>query len=223
MTTFIIMQNRIATEIVRDDLAEQIKNAINDAIVTWEGVRFAFNERRYLINTVADQEYYDLVEPTLLFHDGSTLETNERVLEVDSIRITVNNSYYPLTPRTQQWFDRNSGPASQYTGQPDSYGIYSTQLRLFPIPDGVYALEIAGLARLGPHPLVNDVDTNNWTIGVAASALIRAQAKLLIYRDIVRDPDGRATAAEAVSEAQWQLERKGTAQTMTGTQRAWDL
>src|SRR5262245_63299 len=103
MTTYLAMQTRVAEELVRDDLANQIKNAINSAITSWEGTRFSFNERRYLIQTVAQQEYYETIEPTLLFHDGSALSTGEQIIEIDSITCTVNNMQYPLTERTQEW------------------------------------------------------------------------------------------------------------------------
>src|SRR5262245_11284508 len=138
MTTYLIMQARIADELVRDDLTTQIKSAINSAITTWEGTRFAFNERKYLINTVADQEWYDLVSPPLLTYAGAAVGTGETILELDhDPKATVNSTFYPLTPRTQAWFDRNAAPAAEYTGQPDSYGIFNSQLRLFPIPDAV--------------------------------------------------------------------------------------
>jgi len=223
MTNYLIMQARIADELVRDDLAGQIQKAINSAIQTWEGFRFAFNERKYLIQTVADQEYYDLVTPTLLTYPaGAAVGTGETILELDhDPRITVNSSYYRLTPRSQSWFEDNTGPASQYTGQPDSYGIFDNQLRLFPIPDGVYPLKLEGLARLSPNPLSADADTNAWM--VEGEALIRQHAKLIIYRDVVRDAEGRANAADGVQEAQFQLERKSIARTMVGTQRAWSL
>jgi hypothetical protein len=222
MTTYLVMQTRIADEIVRDDLASQIRNAINDAIRTWEGVRFSFNERRYLINTVADTEYYDLTDTDVLFfEDGSNIGTGATLLEIDDIRITVNNSWYSLTPRTDAWFSRNSGPATQYTGQPDSYGVFGNVLRLFPIPDAVYPLSLPGLGRLSPNPLSADGDTNPWM--VEGEALIRQQAKYIIYRDIVRDAEGKANAAEGLQEAQWQLERKAAGKLYTGTQRAWTL
>jgi hypothetical protein len=216
------MQTRIADEIVRDDLASQIRNAINDAIKTWEGVRFTFNERRYLINTVAGTEYYDLTDTNVLrFEDGSSVGTGGTLLEIDDIRITVNNAWYPLTPRTDAWFTRYAAPASQFTGQPDSYGVFGNVLRLFPIPNSSYPLNLTGLGRLGPNPLSADADSNAWMI--EGEQLTRAQAKYLIYRDIVRDQEGKALASEAIQEAQWQLERKAAARTYTGTQRAWTL
>lgn len=221
MTNFLIMQQRIADEIVRDDLSEQTKKAINSAIEIWEGIRFSFNERRYLISTVADQEYYDTEEPTLVFHDSSALEDGERLIEIDVITCTVNNMQYPLSPRTQKWFEQYTAPAAIYTGQPDSYGWYGEQIRLYPIPDGVYPLGISALAVLGPTPLVGDTDTNAWM--TRGEALIRNQAKYILYRDILRDAEGMSTAATALQEAQWQLERKSAAKTYTGRQAAWDL
>src|SRR5262245_5452710 len=221
MTNFLVMQQRIADEIVRDDLASQIQKAINSAIGTWEGIRFGFNERRYLLQTVADQEYYATTEPTITLHDSSALDTGEHIIEIDVITCTVNNMQYPLTPRTQMWFEQFTAPASVYTGQPDSYGWYGDELRLYPIPDGVYPIGISALGSLGPQPLSGDTDTNDWL--TKAEALIRHQAKYLIYRDLVRDAEGKATAAEGIQEAQWQLERKAAGKTHTGRQAAWSL
>lgn len=219
--TYGLMQTRIADEMVRDDLSGQIQKAINDAINVWEGIRFTFNERKYLINTVASTEYYSFTAPTMTLFDSTALATGETLLEIDSIRITVNNSFYPLTPRTQQWFARNAALPSQYLGQPDSYTIFNDQLRLFPVPQQAYPINIDGLARLGPAPLVNEDDTNAWM--VAGEAIIRQQAKYIIYRDITKDAEGKANAGEGIQEAQFALERKGVAKLMTGTQRAWNL
>src|SRR5262245_472078 len=214
MTTFIIMQNRIADELVRDDLSSQIKNAINQAITTWEGERFLFNEARYLINTINGTEYYALNAPTLLTSAGAAVGTGEMVLEIDSITCTVNNMPYPLTGRTQQWFDLYTSLPTIYKGQPDSYAIFGNQLRLFPIPDKAYPLNISALARLAPTPLSADSDTNAWM--TEGEPLIRHQSKMIIYRDVVRDADGRAAAAEGIQEAEWQLKRKMAAKAYTG-------
>jgi hypothetical protein len=220
MTTYLIMQNRIADELVRDDLATQIQKAINDAIKSWEGIRLKFNEKRYLINTVANTEYYSLATPTLLTEAGLAVGTGETVIEHDSLTCTVNNFPYPLNERTEGWFARNQ--TTTYTGQPDSFGIFANTLRLFPIPDAVYPINIAaGLARLAPNPLTADNDSNDWLI--EGEPLTRQQAKLILYRDLLRDQAGRTAAAEGVQEAQWMLERKATAQNMTGVQRPWNL
>ncbi len=217
MSDFITMVNRIANDLTRDDLTAEIKQAINDAIKTWEGERFGFNEVRYSLPTVPGQEYYGLSEPS----------GGGRVLEIDSITITVNNEPYPLTPRTQQWFDRNQSLPTVYTGQPDSYAIYADQLRLFPVPDsagpnnGSYDLTLSTLAQLGPSPLVNDTDTNAWMTD--GEQLIRAQALRNLYRFPLRDADGRALAEDMINEAMWHLKRKMAAKAYTGTIRPWCL
>src|SRR5690606_29365222 len=186
MSDLITMVNRIANDLTRDDLTAEIKQAINDAIKTWEGERFGFNEVRYSLPTVPGQEYYGLSEPS----------GGGRVLEIDSITITVNNAPYPLTPRTQQWMDENQSLPTVYTGQPDSYAIYAGQLRLFPVPDsagpnnGSYDLTLSTLAQLGPSPLVHDTDTNAWM--TEGEQLIRAQALRNLYRFPLRGAHGRA-------------------------------
>jgi hypothetical protein len=218
MTTYGIMQTRIADEIVRDDLASQVRNAIQDAIKQWEGRRFFFNEKRYKINTVAGQEYYDLIPSTLLLYDGSALSTGEMLLEADDVLAVVNTSMpYKLTPRTDLWIEENQ--SGTYRGQPASWGIYGNQLRLYPIPDAIYATYPRGLGRLAT--LSADSDTNNWM--TEGEVLIRNQAKLILYRDLVRDPDGKALAEQALAEAEWALSRKTSAKTMTGQQAAWTL
>jgi hypothetical protein len=224
MTTFAVLQARIADDLVRDDLGSQIQNAINDAIELQEGERFKFNEKRYQILTVASTEYYDLAGPTLLTSAGAAVGTGETLLEIDDILATISSQPSRLTPRTQQWVNENQ--LSTYRGQPSSYTIYGQQLRIWPIPDAVYTIDLMGLARRGPNPLSADADTNAWMTDGAG--IIRAQAKMLLYRDILRDPDGMSLAMQQLVEAggnpnPQSAKRKMAAQAFTGTQKAWDL
>jgi hypothetical protein len=224
MTDFAIMQARIADDIVRDDLGSQIQNAINDAIELQEGERFKFNEKRYTILTVTSQEYYDLTGPTLLTSAGGVVATGETLLEIDDILTTISSQPRRLTARTQQWM--NDQQSATYQGQPASYTVYGQQLRIFPIPNGVYTLTLMGLARLGPNPLSEASHTNAWMTDGAA--IIRGQAKLLLYRDLLRDPEGVGLATQQLVEAGGNPspesgKRKMAAQAYTGTQKAWDL
>ena len=220
MTTFATMKLRIVDETVRDDLtATQLNNAINDAIRQWEGERFVFNEKRYQILTVADQEYYDLAGPTLLTSAGAAVETGELLLELDDITATVNSQPYRLNQRTQRWFNEHS--LTTYTGQPNDYTIYGNQLRIFPVPDAVYTLDLSGMGRLGPNPLSADVHTNAWM--TEGEALIRHHAKMLIYRDVLRDNEGAGLAVEGMKEAEHHLKRKMAAKAYTGRIKAWTL
>lgn len=219
MTTYGVMKSTIADEIVRDDLSTQIGRAVINAIKQWEVTRFHFNEKRYRILTVAGQEYYDLITPTLLTSSGGAVGTGETLIELDSITCTISAGQkpYPLTERTQQWMDDNQ--SSSYQGQPDSYGFFGDQLRIYPIPNGVFTLNLSTLARLAT--LSADADTNAWMTD--GEVLIREHAKMILYRDVLRDPDGETNASKAVVEAEWALKRRMAAKVATGTMRAWRL
>lgn len=215
MSTLGTMKTRIADEIVRDDLASQIANAITTAIAIWSPTRFHFNEKRYSLSTVASTEYYAL--SSLTNTDGSALADGETLIEIDSFTLTYNNQPYPLNDMTQQWVDREQSPSSLYTGQPWGYAIYADQIRLHPIPDQVYACTISGLAQLGT--LANDNASSAWMTD--GEALIRNQAKIIIYRDIVRDAEGVQLAMAALAEALDPLKRRMAAKVMTGKITPW--
>jgi hypothetical protein len=215
VTDFVTMQTRIADELVRDDLSNQIKLAINDGIKQWEAERFRFNEKRYRILTVAQQEYYDVITPTLLTSAGAAVDTGETILEIDSM--VRGGSRYPLTDRTQSWMDDQQSGNSY--GPPTDYAFFANQLRFFPIPDAIYTVDISCMGRLGPNPLVDDGDTNAWM--TEGEVIIRGQAKLILCRDVLKDKGGQADASELVVEAQWNLKRKMGAGAFTGSQKAW--
>jgi hypothetical protein len=228
MTQLSVMRTKIADEITRSDLTSQITAAINDAIKLWEAERFHFNEKRYLINTVPSQEYYDIVSPTLLTSAGAAVATGEEPIEIDSITCTVSSFPYPLTPRTQQWFDLNQSLPTQYTGQPDSYTIYGNQLRLFPIPDsagsgvgGAYPIRISCHARLGPNPLTADADTNAWM--TEGEMLIREEAKAILYAFPLLEPELSTLAQNRRDAAYASLKRKMNAKANTGSIAPWSL
>jgi len=215
MSTLGAMKTRIADETLRDDLSSQIENAIRSAIKIWAPTRFHFNEKRYSLATVASTEYYAMSDLTNT--DGSALSTGETLLEIDSFTLTYSNQPYPLSEQTQQWLDREQSLATQYTGQPSCYGIFADKIRLHPIPDQVYACTISGLAQLGT--LANDNASNAWMTD--GEALIRNQAKIIIYRDIVRDAEGMQLAMAALAEALDPLRRRMAAKVMTGKITPW--
>jgi hypothetical protein len=221
MTTLAITRAKIAGEITRTDLGTKIDAALNDAIKLWEGTRFTFNERRYKINTVATVEYYDFTAPTLQTFAGGAVPLGETVIEIDSITATQGTTPDPLTQRTQQWFDRYQSSTGSTGGPPSDYGIYGNQLRLFPVPDAAYAINISAHARLGPNPLVGDDDSNDWLI--EGELLIREQAKVMLYRFPLKDADGMSLSQQAADNAFASLTRKMSAKAFTGSTPPWNL
>lgn len=215
MSDFQTMKSRVSDELARDDLSSQIALAIKDAIREHEGKRFFFNEKRFRLLTIEDQEYYAL--SSLTETDETPLDAGVTLLEIDSVTLTENNQPYPLSERTQQWMDRMQSPATTTTSTPTDYAIYADEIRLYPIPDGGYECIISGLARL--KTLSADADTNAWM--TEGDALIRHTAKKLLYRDVLRDAVGLQMAMTAEAEALAALERKTAAKIGTGRIAAW--
>ncbi|MDE2100408.1 MAG: hypothetical protein KGL39_24360 [Patescibacteria group bacterium] len=172
------MQSSIAYELGgRSDLTTQIQNAIQTAIAKWERTKFYFNEVNDTngFSTVAGQEFYTSADHPLI---GS-------LVHIDKIHAFVSNNRYTLTPRTWQYIeDYSVNPTVQAppTGLSD-FAYYAETLRFYPLPDGAYPITISGIQRL--TSLVNDTDSNAWTND--AEALIRCEAKLDIYTNILKE------------------------------------
>lgn len=166
MSTYGEMQTRIATEIVRDNISNEIKSAIQSAIKFYENTRFWFNEVTATALTAVNQNRYPV--PTNL-------------IELDSLNITVNGNEYTLERR--DWSYINSIQVSASTGIPTDYAIYRDELYLYPTSDAVYTLTMAYVKSL--PVLSNDSDTNAWMTD--AEILIRSKAKYNLYTNLIRD------------------------------------
>ncbi len=176
MSTYGVMQTRIADEIKRTDLTSQIQLAILSAINFYKTDRFWWNECRADASTVASQEYYGLPAD---------------FLALDFIGVTVSSRYYQLVPKSAHEIDEINWGAGTYTGYPAYFALYENNLRLYPIPNDVYTLRIAYLKQLTALSAAGD--SNEWT--VTAEELIRLHAKADLLENVIRGP-------EAVGEAQ---------------------
>lgn len=203
MATFITMVNRIAAELVRSNITDQIKAAINDAVEEGAKNRFYFNEMRAVtFNTVAANEYY----------------SDQGLVGIDMIY------YWQGTTRMNMWEVNNIDADLRAqgniisSGQLDIWSRQGTDLRLFPVPTGIIAIYADGYGKLTPWPLTDDADTNNWmTYG---ERYIRALAKAVLYKDVIGD-FGKATVFEAIAEDYRQsLDEETTERQATGTMQA---
>ena len=118
MTTFATLKARIADDLRRSDLDDQIGNAVLDAVKRWEGERFWFNEKRYRFFTVDGTETY-AIPSTFQNTDGSAIEAGEDLLSIDDLVILDDNETYRLQEQTDQWLNAYQSPATQYKGTPD--------------------------------------------------------------------------------------------------------
>ena len=135
MTTFAIMQARIADEMQRPDLTSQIQNAIKTAIEDLKADRFArINEGTFTLNTVANQSWYSI--PTdFLDENGATLPSGTTFSEVDQMVCNFNNWFQPLKPVAPGWIDTYQIPT--YVGQPYYYAFLAEKMRLAPTPNEI--------------------------------------------------------------------------------------
>lgn len=195
--TYLQMQTQIIDELGdRADLlapmltaasaSSPIKRAIQSAVAKWERERFYFNEvynsATPLFTTVSGQELYTT-------SDATGIATAP---QIDELRALISGTRQVLTRRS--WGDLealSSNPSAR--GQPSEWAYFGQQIRLYPIPDGAYAIAASRLQRI--TALSADADTNVWT--TEGYDLIRCEAIAHLARGILKDP---ALAAQAEAQ-----------------------
>lgn len=194
--TYGSMQNRIADELGgRTDLltpstgmtTAPIPLAIQDAIKFYDNERFYFNEYRTAgaFTTVLGQEFYTS-------SDWADIAT---ITHIDKMSILISGNRFWMWGKTAQELEDISMNTS-WVGQPVLYSYYNEQIRLYPIPDNAYPVNV--LATKTFAELVNSSDTNPWVND--AEAMIRGRAKYYLFRDTLQDVASAAIAAKAADE-----------------------
>lgn len=138
---------------------EDIREAINDAILEYEAERFHFNEGTRELDTVPGQQSYDLPAG---------------VLEIDEIQYDHASRRYRLVQVHYREWTKLSYSATSVVGPAYRYAQFGEKLHLYPIPNQVDTLIISGVMRLDPSPLDDPNQTNGWTN--EARRLVRARA-----------------------------------------------
>jgi len=196
------MKSRIADEISRSDLSNEIGRAISDAIDTYQSTRFFFNESRDVtFNTTVAQEFYDASdEPNI-----------SDLLSVDYVKIKIGSVLWGLMRKEPQDLEL----AIPANGQPSSWTYYNQQLRLYPIPFDVWEVRIAGQI-LTAEPTTDTEKNNPWmTYG---ERLVRSCAKRLLFLN-VDDLDANLAVAQTALEKEAVSELKGRTAKMLGMGR----
>lgn len=170
MATLLVMKNRIADELRRADLTNQIANAISDAIAFHERERFWFNESRdKTLTTVAAQRIYTSSDATWI----------PNVIEVDAMFVTVsgqNRCVSKADPAELELLSDSSGSS----GPPYHWAYLNSNIQLYPIPDDAYTVRVLAHVRL--DALAGDSSTNAWT--TEAEMLIRRTAKIFLTAEV---------------------------------------
>lgn len=169
---------------------DDIKEAINDAILHYETTRFTFNEGNgdnglgATITTVAGTPSYEI--PVT-------------VLELDEVQYLQDNDQYYL--KLWHWRDymRAISDTASIQGPPSYYAVHGGYLHFYPTPERVTTITLSGLVRLSPYPLTSVGSANGWTTG--GLPLIRAHAAWDLSLNRMANPDLAANFALAEGSA----------------------
>lgn len=185
--TFQQMQDRVKNEVLGSPTTSDIQNAIQDAVNMFERQTFFFNNVRVFgnstgslsaIQTVQGKEFYSNVDIPILLN----------MPHISKVLVVAFSNRYPLNQRTPQWVDDVS-VSTTWQGLPTDWAMMEDgALRLYPVPNGGYPLILDATIRF--KPLAASGDYSCWTN--RAERLIRMAAKMLLFRDIIRDADQMA-------------------------------
>lgn len=177
MATYSDMQTRIADELDRADLTEQIKKAINSAISFYARKNFFDTESNFTFSTVVGQEYYTVA-------DAPEIATSPYL---DELNININTGRIQMSRQSFEYIDSISFLPTA-TGQPYLWAYRAQKIRFYPIPSQIYVVTAFNTPRLGL--LTDDNESNFWTDEDAgAECLIRTRAKLYLILNVIRGMD----------------------------------
>ena len=178
MTTLATMRARIDNVLARGGtLSSEIDASIREAIDHYKYRRWWFTESTLTSNTSDGGEY---------------ISAPATFLSLDSLRMDNSSTGddYALRPAAYEQFENWQADGAN-EGKPLYYVEYKSQYRLYPVPDGVYALIWSGLVDLGTPSA--DSDTSAWF--TTAEGLIRCRAKALVQINYLRDERAEAQMA----------------------------
>lgn len=189
------MKKRIANEINRSDLDDQIADAIVTAIKAYQDVRFWFNETRsFTFTTVADQDIYTSSDDADIGN----------IQKIDYLKVDVGSYSYTLVQQSPEWFDAGANTASNIPG---FFGFYDESIRLYPVPSEAYTVRVACVEKVAVP--ASDTEANNpWMIQAEALIRCRAKAELYSHIDDIADDKKAMKFSVLAQEALDDLDRK---------------
>lgn len=170
------MQSRIADELDRSDLTSEIQTAIQDAICLHERKYYYFNNlpSNFTFNTVSGQEYYTS-------SDNAAIATAPIIMELTGTFFGLRRQ---LHKKPWEYLDAISTLTTS-KAEPVDWAYFGEQIRLYPIPNGVYSIACAAVTR--PTRPASNSDAGVWMND--AEAVIRTQAKLYLLKNVIRASD----------------------------------
>ena len=191
MTTWATMRARIAAELRRPNLLGQIEDAMSTAIAAYQVEPWSFSESRTTT--------FDTVDGTE-FYSGSLSD----LIKIDYVKLIVGTTPYTLEagdPSQVESWSQSAG----IEGEPTTYVWYGEQMRLYPVPNSVWVVRVAGTFKVA-EPDDDDEADNAWM--TKAERLIRARAKWELAMHVLHDEELAARMSAAVEEAHADLKKQ---------------
>lgn len=185
--TYGMLQTRVQYETLGPATAQDVQNAISDALTLYEQEAFWFNDMRTFGGVAGSLSNLQTVDGKE-FYSSQDLPVLTNMPHIRQIMVLAFANRYPLKQRTQQWIDDQS-ISTTWQGLPTDWCWSGNSIRLYPVPNGGYPLIIEGTIRF--QPLVNTSDYNVWTN--RGERLIRLEAKRILFKDINRDAEQAAS------------------------------
>lgn len=209
MVTLADLKSRIADDLARSDLTNQIAAAIADAIAHFQTTRFYFNETRATtFQTVSGQTLYSAADQANI----------PLFFEFDDVFITVTSATYPMRREDADLLEELVS-TNGANGDPYAWAWVAQSIRVYPIPNATRTIRIVGAIKQAAP--TDDTDSTNVWI-TEAFELIRSYAKGLLYAHVIKDAAstalmlGEDREGGLVGMARVKLEKETAAKRATG-------
>lgn len=176
MTTLTALKAQIASDIDRTDLTTAIATEISSAIRHYQQKRFYFNETRdETFATVADQELYATGDDAAI----------PKFIKLDYITVLNGTDATRLEWMTPEDWEMLTISGTD-TGVPTHYTRFQQKIGLYPIPNGIYTIRMAGHYMVAA-PASDGEAGNVWM--TEAYDLIRARVCAMLSIRPIRNPE----------------------------------
>jgi len=181
------MKERIADELMRDDLTTNIERAISEAIEFHQKRRYWFNETKDLtFPTVSGQGTYDYEDDTLI----------PFLYDLDALFVEFSGNNQELRRIMPDEWEVLTSTAT--TGQPYLYSYINKKIMMYPTPNAAWTVRVFGHVKISAPS--DDTTTGNFWMN-DAEAMVRHRAKGILWRDVIYDAEKAAMAFAAEEEA----------------------
>jgi len=201
MATLGQLKTRIRLETNRDDIAPggEAEQALGDAIASAIGY---YSQERFWFNRASGTVTATPSSGTAALPVGMLIADAVARDGCDLIKVPLEE----IERKTE-------------TGWPSHWAENEGQIQFWPIPDAAYVFTVTGVADIGVPSL--DGDSNAWT--TTGYDLIDARARIILYRDYWRDPEGAQIAAIAEMDALSNLRKHSRARDKTRLRNPGDM